>query len=176
MISLSLIRAFASAALVAAALGACGRGPSDPGTQAPPATTGPASTDATAEGAATGDAARSSGTPTANTPPLSVTAVDVGSAVGADQRVTTAASMFDRDATIYVSVATDGSIANVPVTARWTFQDGQVIASETRTVEHAGPAVTAFRVSRPEGWPSGQYRVQVSVGDRVVQARDFAVR
>jgi hypothetical protein len=152
-------------AALALALAACDRGTADGAAgSAAPSTEAPAA-DATQPAL-----------PTTTTPPLSVTAVDVGSAIGTDDRVTTAATMFDRDDTVYISVATDGSADNVPVTAKWMFQDGQVIDTETRVVEHAGPAVTAFRVSRPDGWPSGQYQVQVSVADRVLQTREFTVR
>lgn len=168
--------AFAAVALAAGALAGCDRGTGGtdaataateaPATEAPPPATGTSAPDATLPPS----------TPAVTTPPLNVTAVDLGHAVGADNRVTTAAATFDRDDTIYVSVATEGSVANVPVTAKWIDQDGQVVDTETRKVEHAGPAVTAFRVDKPDGWPTGQYRVQVSVGDQVVQTREFTVQ
>lgn len=175
-----------AAALATVLLAACGRDDADADapaatTDAPAATSETAgATDAPAPGAPAGNDAGAGATPSAlpttSTPPLSVTAVDVGSAIGADDRVTTAATTFDREDTVYVSVATDGDVDNVPVTAKWTSQDGEVIDTETRIVEHAGPAVTAFRVYRPNGWPSGRYRVEVSVADRVLQTREFTVR
>jgi hypothetical protein len=166
--------ALAMAAL-ASALGGCERDARDAATTPAAVEPAPAAMPPDSTAAGTGSPLPPSA-PTATTPSLDVTAVDVGSAVGADNRVTTAASTFGRNDAIYVSVATDGAGTHVPVTAKWIDQDGQIVNTETRTVEHAGPAVTAFRVSRPEGWPAGDYQVQVSVGDRVVQTRDFAVR
>lgn len=147
-----------------------------------PAAAEPASAPVANADAAAGAGAAADGASTAGAPPVStdrrlhVTAVDVGKSVGTDNRVTTAATAFDRNDTIYVSVATDGSGGNIPVTAKWTYQDGEVVDTETRTVANAGPAVTAFRVSKPEGWPTGRYQVQISVSDEVVATRDFAVR
>lgn len=164
---------------LAAALAGCDRG-ADDDADASTAPAEPSAIEAASpsRGPSATDAASPStpSTPAVTTPPLRVTAVDLGRAVGADNRVTTAASTFDRDDTVYVSVATEGSVANVPVTARWLDQDGQVVDTETRNVEHAGPAVTAFRVDKPDGWPGGRYRVQVSVGDQVVQTREFTVQ
>ena len=60
--------------------------------------------------------------------------------------------------------------------ARWTFEDGQVVNQESKTFEFTGPGVTNFQISKPDGWPVGRYRVEISLDGQVVQTRDFEVR
>lgn len=111
------------------------------------------------------------------TPPaaagLTVTTVDLGNAVGADNRVTTPATAFAAKDTIHASVATDGSGGEL--TAKWSFQDGQVVDSQDKTVP-AGPQVTDFSISKPDGWPAGHYRLEVMNNGMVVQTREFDIK
>jgi hypothetical protein len=115
--------------------------------------------------------------PAATPPPpaasVAVTTVDLGNAVGADNRVTTPATSFATRDTIHASVATDGSGGDL--TAKWTFQDGQVIDSQDKTVP-AGPQVTDFSISKPDGWPAGHYKLEVMNNGMVVQTREFDIK
>ena len=104
---------------------------------------------------------------------MTVTTIDLGTAVGTDNRVTTPASAFAAGDTIHVSVATDG--AGGDLTARWTYQDGQVVDSQDKTVP-AGAQVTDFSISKPDGWPAGHYRLEVLNGGMVVQTREFDIK
>lgn len=106
---------------------------------------------------------------------VNVSRIDIGSAVGGDNRVTSSATTFRPADTIYVSVESTGA-ANTPLTARWTYQDGQVVNTESKTLTSAGPTVTEFHISKPGGWPTGNYRVEVLSGDRVLQTREFSVQ
>ena len=111
------------------------------------------------------------------TPPpaagVTVTTVDLGNAVGGDNRVTTPATSFAGTDTIHASVATDGSGGNL--TARWTFQDGQVVDTQDKTVP-AGAQVTDFSISKPDGWPAGKYKLEVLNNGMVVQTREFDIK
>ncbi|HEY4556375.1 MAG TPA: hypothetical protein VIG68_08085 [Lysobacter sp.] len=144
-----------------------------------------------ADTAATAPAATEPGTPTENAPDpamslpgadgatgvavVTVSRVEIGNAVGGDNRVTGSASTFRPADTVYVSVETDAP-ANTPLTARWTYQDGQVVNTESKTLTAAGPTVTEFHISKPGGWPTGNYRVEILSGDRVLQSREFSVQ
>lgn len=111
------------------------------------------------------------------TPPatsLIVSSVDLGNAVGADHKVTKPGTSFAKADTIHASVATDGSKAST-VTARWTFQDGQVVHTEDKSVP-SGPQVTDFSISKPDGWPAGDYKLEVLVDGNVAQTKDFTVK
>lgn len=104
---------------------------------------------------------------------VTVTTVDLGNAVGADNRVTTPATAFAGNDTIHASVATDGSGGNL--TAKWSFQDGQVVDTQDKTVP-AGPQVTDFSINKPDGWPAGHYKLEVMNNGVVVQTREFDVK
>ena len=109
-----------------------------------------------------------------------VTAVDLGSAVDAQGRVVAGTSTFATTDTITASVmtATGSSTGSATGTlgARWTFEDGQVVNQESKTFNFTGPGVTNFQISKPDGWPVGRYRLEVSLDGEVVQTRDFEVR
>src|SRR5262245_44528890 len=70
-----------------------------------------------------------------------VTRVDLGSAIGADKKVTAPATAFKPNDTIYASVITDGAAPNVALSARWTYEDGQLVNEATQNIAPTGPAV-----------------------------------
>ena len=106
--------------------------------------------------------------------PAIVSSVDLGSAVGSDNKVTKPGTTFAKTDTIHASVATNGDKAST-VTARWTFQDGQVVHTEDKSVA-AGAQVTDFSISKPDGWPAGDYKLEVLVDGTVAQTKDFSVK
>lgn len=111
----------------------------------------------------------------------SVSGVDLGNAVGADMRVTAPMTTFAPKDTIYaaVSTATSDPAASVPgqLGVKWTHVDSnQTVHEETRDVTFTGDGVTDFQISKPDGWPTGKYKVEVSLDGSVVQTREFEVR
>lgn len=104
---------------------------------------------------------------------VTVTTVDLGNAVGTDNRVTTPATSFAGTDTIHASVATDGAGGNL--TARWTFQDGQVVDTQDKVIP-AGAQVTDFSITKPDGWPAGHYKLEVLNNGMVVQTREFDIK
>jgi len=111
----------------------------------------------------------------------SVTAVDLGNAVGADMRVTAPMSSFSPKDTIYAAVSTASSdpAASVPgkLGAKWTHVDSsQTVHEESRDINFTGSGVTDFQISKPDGWPTGKYKVEVSLDGTVVQTREFDVK
>jgi hypothetical protein len=36
--------------------------------------------------------------------------------------------------------------------------------------------VTTFHISKPDGWPAGSYKVEISLDGTVVDSRDFTVQ
>ena len=40
----------------------------------------------------------------------------------------------------------------------------------------AGDGVTDFQISKPSGWPTGKYKVEISLDGSVVQTREFDVK
>ena len=109
-----------------------------------------------------------------------VTALDLGNSVGADNRVAAPASTFAPKDTIYASVATRTSdaAATVPgkLGAKWSFQDGQTVHEESRDLNLTGDGTTAFQISKPDGFPAGRYKVEISLDGAVVQSKEFEVK
>jgi hypothetical protein len=114
------------------------------------------------------------------TPPpvvaFEVKSVDLGKAIDADKRVTNSSDNFARTDTIYASVTTEGSAPSKTLVANWTFQDGQVVKSDTMTISPTGPAVTEFHIMKPTRWPAGKYKVEIVVDGQTVQTKDFEVK
>ena len=99
--------------------------------------------------------------------PVSVSAVAVGTAIGADKRVTAATETFSPKDTIYASVETAGA-GHAKLRARWSFVKGDKTAKVDETTiefDSAGPAVNEFHISKPSGWPKGDYKVEIFLGD-----------
>lgn len=107
---------------------------------------------------------------------LEVSEVRLGRSVGTDRRVATETTQFSPRDTIYASVATQGTASNATLTARWTYQDGQLVDETQETISPTGPANTEFHVVNPSGWPAGTYRVEVLVNGRSAETREFTVQ
>lgn len=107
--------------------------------------------------------------------------VDLGNAVGADMRVTAPMSAFAPSDTIYAAVSTGTSEPAASVAgklgAKWTHVDSnQVVHEESKDLTLAGDGVTDFQISKPGGWPTGNYKLEVMLDGAVVQTREFAVK
>jgi len=64
----------------------------------------------------------------------------------------------------------------VTLTARWTYGDGQVVNESSRAIAPKGPTVTAFHISKPDGWPAGRYKVEITANGAPAGSRDFEVK
>lgn len=104
---------------------------------------------------------------------VTITSVELGNEVGADNRVPAPMSVFTTSDTVHASVVTDGTGGTV--STHWTFEDGQVVHTEDKLVP-AGNQVTDFMIANPAGWPTGTYTLAVRVDGQVVETRNFEVR
>jgi hypothetical protein len=107
---------------------------------------------------------------------VSVASVDLGTAVGPDQKVTSPATSFGSKDTIYAAVSTTGTATTATLGAKWTYQDGQTVNDSSQTIAPNGPAVTTFHISKPDGWPPGNYKVEISLNGSAVSSKDFTVQ
>ena len=106
---------------------------------------------------------------------VTVSNVELGNAIGGDNRVATAMTTFAPRDTIYATVTVDGA-AGGQLGTRWTYQDGQEVHVETKALTAGAATTHEFHISKPDGWPVGRYRVEVQVNGNAVQTRDFEVR
>jgi hypothetical protein len=105
-----------------------------------------------------------------------VTDVTLGRAIGGDKAITDRTDDFRPNDTIYASIATEGSAPSMTLRARWTYQDGQIVDEATRTIAPNGPERTEFHISKPDGWPTGNYQLEVFVDGRSVETKKFEVK
>lgn len=109
-------------------------------------------------------------------PAFAVQTIEVGKAIGADKRVTALATTFGRRDTIYASVATEGAAPSKTISAKWTYQDGQVVKEQSESIAPTGPAATEFHISKPKPWPAGKYKVEIAVDGTPAGSKDFEIK
>ena len=105
-------------------------------------------------------------------PALDVSDVALGRSIGPDNRVVEEVGDFAPTDTIFASVETSGTGSGT-LSARWTFEDGQVVDEGSQSV--SGASVTEFHVSNPAGWPAGHYEVVISLDGEEVDRSGFDV-
>lgn len=122
-------------------------------------------------------------TATVPTPPpvmvgVTVNTITLGSAIGGDKKITRATDSFDKKDTIYASVDTAGA-GSVKLKARWTYRKGgqeSLVKEDSQTIAPTGLATSEFHISKPGGWPAGDYQVAISVDDKAASSKTFMVK
>jgi len=107
--------------------------------------------------------------------PLRVVDVELGRAIGPDNRVIDSADEFQTNDTIYASIVLVGSANEATLKARWTEASGEVVDETVRTVTPAGETITEFHIVQPAGWQRGKYRVEILLDGTTVGRQDFEV-
>jgi hypothetical protein len=109
-------------------------------------------------------------------PAFAVQGIELGKSIDADKKVTAPSTTFGRRDTIYASVATEGAAPSKTVSAKWTFQGGQVVKEQSESIAPTGPAATEFHISKKGPWPVGKYKVEVSVDGAAAGSKDFEIK
>lgn len=107
---------------------------------------------------------------------VSVGNLAVGNAIGGDKKVTGSGAIAAKD-TIYVSIDTTGS-GEATLRSKWTFVQGgasTLVKEDTQKVTTTGPATHEFHIAKPDGWPKGEYQVEVFVNDAPAGSKRFTV-
>ena len=155
------IRHLIAVALVAAVgLAACGKKEAPP--PAPVVTQAPAPTPA----------------PAPAPPPVvifAIAGIELGNAVGMDGKVVAPAAVFAPADALHAVVATTGTATDATLAAKWTYEDGQTVNEESRTISPTADAWTDFMISKPDGWPVGKYKVEISLNGAPAGSREFEV-
>ena len=109
---------------------------------------------------------------------IAVSGVTAGKAIGADKKVTAPTEAFATGDTMYVSIDTTGS-GSAKLDAKWTYRRGDkvaVVKEDSMTINATGPATNEFHVSKPDGWPAGDYEVQVMVDGKPAGTKKLTVK
>lgn len=112
-----------------------------------------------------------------DTTPIKVSDIQVGKAIGSDMKVSNGTTTFAVRDTMYVAVVTSGAAKDAKVTAKWTFNNGQVVKQDTKTISPTGGEnVTEFHVTKASAWPKGNYKVEVSLNGVSAGTKDLEVK
>jgi hypothetical protein len=109
---------------------------------------------------------------------ISVDSITLGSALNADKRVQQATDTFATTDTIYAVVETKGT-GQATLKAKWTYHKADqtaVVNESTQTIDATAPAASEFHISKPDGWPAGDYQVEVFLGDASAGTKKFTVK
>ena len=109
---------------------------------------------------------------------VTVATITLGNAIGADKKITRATDNFDKKDTIYASVDTTG-IGTAKLKANWTYRKGgkeSLVKEDAQTIAPVGAATSEFHITKPGGWPAGDYQVAILVDDKPTRSRTFTVK
>ena len=109
---------------------------------------------------------------------LRVTEVDLGRTLQGDSALADETDDFRPSDAIHALVRHSGTATGATLTARWTFQDGQVVDERTETISTTGTGThfTHFTISKPSGFPKGNYKLQILLNGQAVESKDFEVK
>ncbi len=109
---------------------------------------------------------------------IAVSSVTIGKEIGAGNKVMVATDTFAKTDTMYVSVDTTGS-GTAKLDAKWTYRKGTevtVVKEDSMNLTTIGPATNEFHVSKPDGWPAGDYEVEVMLDGKSAGSKKLTVK
>lgn len=110
----------------------------------------------------------------------SVTGIETGRHIGANKQVSDITSVFGVRDTMYVAVSSNNTPNGGAMTAKWTFQDGQVVDSVMQVVANTDATntttVTEFHLAKATAWPVGKYTVDVMLDGKSVGSKTLEVK
>jgi len=131
------------------------------------------------EGAVPADTAAMATASAAPAATPSVSNIALGKSKTSDNKIASPTTTFGARDTIYASVTTENAVAGSTLSARWTYQDGQVVDSTSQSVAPAGAggstSVTEFHISKASAWPAGNYKVEIFLDGSSVGSKDFKI-
>jgi hypothetical protein len=105
--------------------------------------------------------------------PLNVVGIQTGKSLNSDHSVGSHAASFHPNDPMYVSVLSNGR-GKGTITVKWTFA-GQVLQTLTKKVAYHGQAATDFRFVAADGFPVGDYAIEVIVDGKTIETRRLKV-
>ena len=101
--------------------------------------------------------------------PLNVTGIQTGRSLNSDNSVASHVTSFRPTDTMYVSVLTEGRGAGT-IVVRWTL-NGRQVHEVSKRVSYTDQAATDFRFQTADGFPLGEYGIDVLVDGQSVGMR-----
>ncbi len=110
--------------------------------------------------------------------PIAFKSVVLGNKLTSDKKVEAPMTSFGRKDTLYAVVETDGT-GKAEIKAVWTFHKGGKTANvneTTQKIDADGPARHEFHISKPDGWPVGEYKLDVHFNGAPAGTQSFTVK
>lgn len=85
------------------------------------------------------------------------------------------ATSFGPTDTVYMEVETTGTAAGYTLYAKWFAPDGTELADYGMRIAEAGPKRTVISLSKPDGWASGQGKVELAINGELEETVTFEV-
>ncbi|MDQ3287890.1 MAG: hypothetical protein M3Q42_06440 [Pseudomonadota bacterium] len=82
---------------------------------------------------------------------------------------------FGSKDTIYAEIESTGSDSGYTLYTTWVGADGSVLSDYGMRVDEAGMKRTVVSLSKPDGWPSGTYRIKIAINGEDQEAATFEV-
>ena len=115
------------------------------------------------------------GTPEGGANNIAVTDINLGRGINADLTIKDATTNFRPVDVVYASVETKGA-APATLGVRWLYNDSQVVDEGTREIHPTGDTRTEFHISKPDGFPEGRYRLEVTLNGASAGTKEFEVK
>ena len=106
---------------------------------------------------------------------IEVTNIDIGRSINADLTIKENTANFRLSDVVYASVATKGA-APATLGVRWIYNDNQVVDEGTREIHPTGDTRTEFHISKPDGFPEGRYRLEVTLNGASAGTKEFEIK
>ena len=107
---------------------------------------------------------------------LFVSSVEIGSSVDANNGIRASGTSFAPKDNIYAAVKTEGE-GHAISAAKWTCNGDQTVHQHSKTLDTIGAArTTTFMISKPDGFPAGDDKVEISLDGKPVASRNFSVK
>jgi hypothetical protein len=78
--------------------------------------------------------------------------------------------------TVYASVETSAKQGGYTLYAKWIANDGSVLSEYGTRVAEAGAQRTVVSLSKPDGWASGDYRIELAINSQRGREVGFKVQ
>ena len=100
----------------------------------------------------------------------------LGNAVDASGKISAPVGTFGTKDTIYATIALTTTVPNVAVNLRWKFQDGQTVADNAKTIAAPSTGTIDDKLTKPSGWPVGNYTLEVVSDGKPLSTTTFQVK
>ena len=110
---------------------------------------------------------------------VQITDAQLAAEIGEDLLPIVPTKLFNPIDTIYLSVSTlapADTPGSLGVAWRYTYQgEQQAVHSEGRELIFSGAGVTVFEISKPDGWPDGEYSAEIILNGKSTRKLKFKV-